>query len=80
MGEFDFKGRFANTARLAELFGISERQVQRLVQAGVLEPCDNGKTPYELALNKWGPEILEALQLRYVCPDDVTLSPKLLKK
>ena len=40
----------------------------------------NGKTPYELALNKWGPEILEALQLRYVCPDDVTLSPKLLKK
>ena len=40
----------------------------------------NGKTPYELALNKWGPEILEVLQLKFVPADDVTLSPKLLKK
>lgn len=39
-----------------------------------------GKTPYELALKKWGPEILEALQLKFVAPDEVTLSPKLLKK
>lgn len=38
-----------------------------------------GETPYKLALKKYGPEILEALQLKYVAPDDVILSPKLLK-
>ena len=38
-----------------------------------------GETPYRLALKKYGPEILEALQLKYVAPDDVILSPKLLK-
>lgn len=39
----------------------------------------NGQTPYQLSLKKFGPEILRALQLKYVSPDDVTLSPKLLK-
>lgn len=39
-----------------------------------------GQTPYELALKTFGPEVLKKLQLRYVAPDDVTLSPKLLKK
>ena len=38
-----------------------------------------GETPYKLALKKYGPEVLEALQLKYVAPDDVILSPKLLK-
>lgn len=40
----------------------------------------NGKTPYELGLKKYGPDILRALQLKPIPPDDVTLSPKLLKK
>jgi hypothetical protein len=39
-----------------------------------------GKTPYELALEKYGPDILRALQLSIIHPDDVTLSPKLLRK
>lgn len=38
-----------------------------------------GHTPYELSLKKFGPDILRALQLKYVAPDDVTLTPKLLK-
>lgn len=39
----------------------------------------NGQTPYLLSLEKFGPDILRALQLKYVAPDDVTLTPKLLK-
>ena len=38
-----------------------------------------GQTPYRLSLERFGPEILRALQLRYVAPDDVTLTPKLIK-
>ena len=40
----------------------------------------NGKTPYELAHWLYGKDFLEKLQLRYVAPDDVTLTPKLLNK
>lgn len=36
-------------------------------------------TPYELSLQKFGPDILRALQLKYVAPDEVTLTPKLIK-
>ena len=39
-----------------------------------------GQTPYGLALKKYGPDTLRALQLKTVPPDEVTLSPKLLKK
>lgn len=39
----------------------------------------DGRTPYETAMKTLGPEVLEKLQLRYVAPDEVTLSPKLLK-
>lgn len=39
----------------------------------------DGRTPYQLALKDFGPEVLEKLQLRYAAPDEVTLSPKLLK-
>lgn len=38
-----------------------------------------GATPYDLLLQKFGPDILRALQLKYVAPDEVTLTPKLLK-
>jgi len=38
-----------------------------------------GQTPYETALKALGQDILEKLQLRYVAPDEVTLTPKLLK-
>jgi len=39
----------------------------------------NGLTPYEMALQTFGEDIVKKLQLRYVAPDEVTLSPKLLK-
>jgi len=40
----------------------------------------NGKTPYQLALAKYGPDIMKALKLKCVEPDAVTLTPGLLKK
>jgi len=39
-----------------------------------------GKTPYQVAAGQYGEDVLNALQLRPVPPDDVTLTPKLLKK
>lgn len=38
-----------------------------------------GRTPYEMAVSLIGPEILKKMQLRYIAPDEVTLSPKLLR-
>lgn len=38
-----------------------------------------GQTPCQLSLKKFGPETLRALQLKCIEPDDVTLTPKLLK-
>lgn len=46
MEKLDFEGRVVNTAKLANLFGVSERQIQRLVKAGVFEPCNDGARPY----------------------------------
>jgi IS30 family transposase len=41
----------------------------------------NGQTPYKLAVDKYGAQIVRfMLQLRYVAPDDVTLTPELLQK
>lgn len=40
----------------------------------------NGKTPYQLSLEKFGPDIMNALHLKHIEPDQVTLTPKLLKK
>jgi len=40
----------------------------------------NGNTPYELAIKKYGIKICqEGLQLRRIEPDDVILTPELLK-
>ena len=38
-----------------------------------------GRTPYEMAVGLIGPETLKKMQLRYIVPDEVTLSPKLLR-
>lgn len=40
----------------------------------------NGATPYQRALETLGPDVIRALQLRPVPPDDVTLKPELLNK
>lgn len=37
-----------------------------------------GKTPYELAAERFGTDVLEKLQLKKIAPDDVTLIPGLL--
>ena len=39
----------------------------------------NGRTPYEVALENYGESILKALQLRPIAPDDVNLTPKLIR-
>lgn len=38
-----------------------------------------GRTPYDMALDHFDEDTLKRLQLRYVAPDEVTLTPKLLK-
>ena len=38
-----------------------------------------GRTPYDIALENYGPDILKALQLRRVAPDEVNLTPKLIR-
>jgi len=39
----------------------------------------NGQTPYQLALKRYGIEILNNLQLKPISPDEVNLTPKLIK-
>lgn len=38
-----------------------------------------GKTPYDVALENYGIEVIKALQLRPVSPDEVNLTPKLIR-
>ena len=38
-----------------------------------------GKTPYNLALDSFGEDILKALQLRCIVSDEVNLTPKLIR-
>lgn len=38
-----------------------------------------GRTPYEVALETFGDSVLKALQLRPIAPDEVNLTPKLIK-
>ena len=40
----------------------------------------HGATPYQSALERYGEDVLKALQLKPVPPDDVILKPELLKK
>ena len=39
----------------------------------------NGRTPYDVALETYGIGILKALQLRPIAPDEVNLTPKLIR-
>ena len=39
----------------------------------------DGKTPYELAVDSFGEETLKALQLRRIAPDEVNLTPELIR-
>lgn len=39
----------------------------------------NGRTPYDVALETYGIDVLNALQLRPIPPDEVNLTPKLIR-
>lgn len=39
----------------------------------------DGHTPYQMAVRLIGEDVLKKMQLRYIAPDEVTLSPKLLR-
>ena len=39
----------------------------------------NGRTPYDLALETLGEDILKAFQLKRIAPDEVNLTPKLIR-
>ena len=62
--------------------GLSQWDIRRIVNHINSYPRKNlaGATPYELATEKYGSEILGALQIKLIPPDDVILSPDLLKK
>ena len=38
-----------------------------------------GRTPYDVALDTYGIDILKAIQLRPIPPDEVNLTPKLIR-
>lgn len=46
MDDVDFEDRYVNTATLAYIFEVSERQTQRLVKAGVISTCNEDGKPY----------------------------------
>ena len=46
MNTDDFEGRYVNTSTLADIFEVSERQIQRLVKAGVISTCHEERKPY----------------------------------
>ena len=39
----------------------------------------DGKTPYQVAAKKYGEDRLKAFQLKSIAPDEVTLTPKLIR-
>lgn len=41
--------------------------------------CLGGRTPYEVALENYGIDVMKAIQLRPVPPDEVNLTPKLIR-
>ena len=61
---------------------LTQGDIRKAVNHINSAPRENlgGETPYKLALKKYGPDILEALQLKFIAPDEIMLSPKLLKK
>lgn len=61
---------------------LTQWDIKKAVNHVNSAPRENlgGETPYKLSLKKYGPDILEALQLKFIPPDEVILSPKLLKK
>ena len=51
-----------NTSELADLFLVSERQVQRLVSAGVIEPIEPNARAYRFDLTEVVPQYCSFLE------------------
>ena len=51
-----------NTIELAEVFSVSERQIQRLVAAGVIEPIDYHAHAYSFELDVVVPQYIRFLE------------------
>ena len=39
----------------------------------------NGRTPYDVAMETLGEDVLKAFQLKRIAPDEVNLTPKLIR-
>lgn len=60
------------------IFDRLEKRMGTYEFASVLE-CLGGRTPYSMALETLGKEALNAFQLRPIAPDEVNLTPKLIR-
>lgn len=61
-----------SSSKLAEIFGISERQVERLVSGGVLEQIGTGKAyrfDLETAVRQYAAFLMSGVFLRDWAPD-----------
>ena len=60
---------------------LTQWDVNRIVDHINSTPRESlkGKTPYELALESFGEDTLKALQLRRIAPDEVNMTPKLIR-
>ena len=60
---------------------LTQWDVNLIVNHIISTPRDilSGRTPYEVALETLGEDILKAFQLRRIDPDKVILTPKLIR-
>lgn len=71
-GKEAFLQQFISSSELADIFGVSERQIERLVAGGVLEQIGTGKA-YRFALETVVPQyaafLMSGISLRDWAPD-----------
>lgn len=85
----DQKAEIENVHTMLRMILLKETVFENLTQWDIRK-CMNhinnaprkrleSRTPYQLEMSIIGPEVLRKMQLRYIAPDEVTLSPKLLR-
>lgn len=61
-----------NTTQLAKLFGVSERQIEKLVTGGVIESCGTAKAlrfDLQVVVPQYAAFLQTGISLREWCPD-----------
>jgi phage terminase Nu1 subunit (DNA packaging protein) len=53
-----------STKELMKIFNVSERQIQRLVRAGIIEPENPGERPFHFDLTTVVPQYISFLECR----------------